>query len=824
MHALVSGQAGVAIFIQGNAASVVAAGSQGESAHYPLTSLPLLLAGATDVVEFPSISRKEALAKLALAASSDLALHLALIMLDGEEDQETRQMAAEDLDEALANEAVYDSLANRLCSIPLPASVDAEALCASTPSLERVGLLLDELVRVQPALRRYQQAWRELPCSAFPDPGSRHEYEALLIRGGVLRLLANAGEDRALFGRAQYECYQALAGRPGARQILAAWLRDFVPDKPNGLTRSPIPAPEAQEPTQEPQPALDHKHMPPQKSHETYQNVLSQKQAIVDAMRKGDLVRARKYTGQLVQFQMGHGGAGFAAKSLCYLAQEAKGVHAYSLQLELARWAARIAPSDGWACGQVADAYCCLQQYDEALKWFGEAAGLGQTVFASTGRARVLREQGLLHKALEECELACQQHPGDVSPLLHLADVQRELSFLDDALATYQEAMRRFPGEVRPRCARAAVLADLGRLEEALTAYDENLGQDPNDLVSHNGRAEVLREMGRLEEALQAYESVIECFPDDPVPRCGRAEVLKEMGRLDDALVAYEEATDRFGFQPIPWNGRAEVYKEMGRLDNALAAYDEAVERFPDDVRTLGGRANLLKLQGRLEDALQAYDQIVARFPFDGFAQQGRAHLLKQLGHLEEAVKAYDQAIQRVPHNQSALYAKAAVFVAMGRYSDAEAVLPTTTPRTRDEWVAYHIRGMILLKTERVEKAVEHFERGLATIPFARERRYYENALAVAEMHQERFRDAENRLGRDQEPLTDVIRLHVLGALDYRDQAREAYGRLAANCPRSLQALRDELAAHYSLRPVPPRFDSKWVFEQECRCILLEAA
>jgi len=62
-------------------------------------------------------------------------------------------------------------------------------------------------------------------------------------------------------------------------------------------------------------------------------------------------------------------------------AQEAKEIANYSLQLELAIWATEIAPDDGWAHGQVGDAYFCLYQYENALKEFKIAGNLGEVVF-----------------------------------------------------------------------------------------------------------------------------------------------------------------------------------------------------------------------------------------------------------------------------------------------------------------------------------------------------------------------------------------------------------------------------------------------------------
>jgi tetratricopeptide (TPR) repeat protein len=821
MEALISGQAQVAILVQGDTASVSRWDRPEETFECSLTAVPILLGGASDVVHYPSISEQDAQVKLRLAVNCDLALHQVLILLDCVEEGETREIAAQELDAALSDDGVYEFVADHLCSVPLPGGADISGVRKLAPAATSVWKLLDEVARIQPVLLRYHRAWEELPPSLFPDLEARNRVRALLISAGAFRVLANAGENPGSFDAARFACYQALAAEPCGREVLRAWLSGFAPKSPKSGVAVVPECVEAGERGQPPSTRTRPDHMTP---HEVFESVVTQKQGIVQAMRRGRLTNARRYTRQLVDFQIGRGDTDFAAKSLCDLAQEAKRLSAHSFQLELATRAADIAPSDGWACGQVADAYCCLDQYDQAANWLDKAAAFGQAAFACTGHARILRRQGRLEEAARRLTEVCDLYPNEVHPWLGLAEVQRDLLRLDDALRTYEAAIARFPQERVPRCGRAAVLEDLGRFQDALAAYDQAIGQSPDDVVSRAGRAEVLSEMGRMEDAFAAYEETVKLFPEEPVPRCGRAEVLKEMGRFDDALRAYEDTIADLGHLSIPWNGHAEVYRQMGQLDEALRVYDEAARRFPEDVRTLGGRANVLKLQGKLEDALQAYDRIVASFPHDEFARRGRADLLKELRFLPQALDAYDQVIARNPHAHGALYAKAAVLVAMGRYTEAQALLPQAAPRTRDEWVAHHVRGMILLRSGRLDEADYLFRDALATIPFAKQRKYYEKALAISALRQHRLQEAAGYLVNDQEPPADVLRLHVFGEERRVLEARNAYTRLLGNCPRILVPVRDELAARYELIARGPEHDWSWIFQEECTCILLLAA
>jgi len=122
----------------------------------------------------------------------------------------------------------------------------------------------------------------------------------------------------------------------------------------------------------------------------------------------------------------------------------------------------------------------------------------------------------------------------------------------------------------------------------------------------------------------------------------------------------------------------------------------------------------------------------------------------------------------------------------MGRYKDAEMLLPTLEPQTRNDWIAYHIRGMILLKTGMRNEAIALFKKGVRTIPFADEVKYFKNALAIANLQVNNFQEAAHDLAMDEEPLTDILRMHIFSEVDRILEAKEAYQRVKECCPSFL--------------------------------------
>ena len=290
----------------------------------------------------------------------------------------------------------------------------------------------------------------------------------------------------------------------------------------------------------------------------------------------------------------------------------------------------------------------------------------------------------------------------------HLAHARRYL--LD--LVRFQIQHSRRKHLVKTFCALAAQAIASHALEFAaqLLAYAAAVGVE--DPVIGNTDAELLRKKGQVEAALAAYDAVIERFPNDVVARNGRAEVLKERGDLEAALAAYDAVIECFPNNVVARNGRAEVLKERGDLEAALAAYDAVIERFPDNVVARAGRAEVLKERGDLEAALAAYDAVIEEFPYNAIARNARGSVLILLGRLDEA----------------------------------RASLPNRSPRTVQDWIAYHVLGMAELGQGLTTQAISRFEYGLTSAPSTRQRAYFANALGVARLRDRQFREARQAL------------------------------------------------------------------------------
>jgi tetratricopeptide (TPR) repeat protein len=415
-----------------------------------------------------------------------------------------------------------------------------------------------------------------------------------------------------------------------------------------------------------------------------------------------------------------------------------------------------------------------------------------------------------------------------VKSLCNLAIKAKERGRFQLQLRLTEWAYELAPREALAMSQRADALLCLGQFEKALAGYDQAVRLFSSDPVNRTGRAETLRQLGRFEDALTEYDTAVLLFPSNPLVRCGRAETLRQMRRLEEALVGYDEALQLFSFDSVVHNGRAETLRQMGRLEEALAGYNDAVRLFPSYPATRNGRAETLKQMGRLEEALAGYDDAVRLFPSYPATRNGRAETLKRMGRLEEALAGYDEAIRLFPYDAVSRNGRANVLMELGRYLEALAMLPETGMCEQNDWVGYHIRGMVYLRQGQTDEAVSVFEKGLSECPFFSQRMFFAKALAVARIRQRKWREAEDTLAGRTDEAAQVLRIHIQGELKNYSEVVTKYQSLSETRQTTIAKLRDTLVSRYlnaNARKQPP--SNEWlesVFRQECELVSAIAA
>lgn len=366
------------------------------------------------------------------------------------------------------------------------------------------------------------------------------------------------------------------------------------------------------------------------------------------------------------------------------------------------------------------------------------------------------------------------------------------------SLSHYREVLQQWIRPFRPHTAAPSVRHEVEEfLEESPFTHRERRGRRRR----RNAEEELSKLQGQLDLIVTAM----------------RRRDLAYARKITDEVIDYQLKTAR----PIhAAKTLCNLATEAKALDNypfQLELTERAIQIAPDDGWSWAQYADaLLKLQ-RPAEALKAYDQAIS-FGEGAVARSGRAETLRALGRLTEALDAYDSTIAQHPENVIAKTGRIGILVALRRYDEALELLSVENPVTLHDWIGYHIRGMILLRTKKVDEAIRIFERGVRENPIPSSREYFRGALAVAYLRQRDYPKAESTLESVNAPLlqpqANVLRLHASGASGKYDRAAAAYEKLRDKPWFISDELVTELHRRYILKE-EPRHDDDWVFERE---------
>ena len=190
MNALISGQAATAIYFEEGKTFSIHIGSdlrvEREDAE-----IDLIFADATDVSQFTDLAFQDVKVKLQTAWEQERSLQLIFILLDKDEDRETKIVAAEYLNDNVSNPLIQDFIANYLYAAPLPAStniIGAIDLCDANRLIE-VRQFLNMLHEDQSEIRKKVNAWENLPSSLFDGPDDKRRLYRKAVKAGAFQAI-----------------------------------------------------------------------------------------------------------------------------------------------------------------------------------------------------------------------------------------------------------------------------------------------------------------------------------------------------------------------------------------------------------------------------------------------------------------------------------------------------------------------------------------------------------------------------------------------------------------------------------------------------------
>lgn len=331
-----------------------------------------------------------------------------------------------------------------------------------------------------------------------------------------------------------------------------------------------------------------------------------------------------------------------------------------------------------------------LERYGEALQAFmvvSKAAPydlMNQIRHAET--LLVLKQAKEAISILEKCLKQKQMEMFFLAQILKIKGQSHlQLGQYDKALATAKKllALSAFPLDAQ------SLLGDayfgLKHYQEAYDAYTAVLKSRPKDPIILYQIALVFFTVRQYDDALPFIHSALAQKTDYAEAYTLLGRILHGQGKHTDELEAYEKAIKLKPYIQEPFEQKAECLFQLQRLDEALEAIERVLVLNAHAVSAYLLRGDIQLSLSRLLLAFYSYERAIGLGEQSAAARAKRASTLSKLESedVAGAFKAYDHLCQHYPKETTWMLAKA----------------------------------RLLLKEQRLEEALEEFERVLALKP-----------------------------------------------------------------------------------------------------------
>ena len=793
----------------------------------PAAAISRVLGDSPDIRRISTATLEDGLKILLSDCNQDSSLRLFQLAVDFHADLKLATDAASVLEPLLREEHTYTFLRNYAFAIPADPEIDDSPPPEAFNTSPLCAALLIEVVASQQHIRAIRVAWERVSEDHFPTRQMALMAEKRFVDCGAFWHMTQAMLGNTTRDRIAIDLLMSGPDIYGSRQLIGSWI-DAVHLERNPTDQHSVFDFELVSELDEAAYSHEIEHQDSfGNDSEKFLRVTAEKEAVVVRIQRNDLRNARRFTNELVSWQVQEGDTEFAAKTLCSLAQEAKRLGESSLQLEWSLQATEVYPDDPWSFAQAGDALVAQYRYAEAIKYFKLAGIKGDNWYAIMGRARILMLTRQSEEALELFEQVLELYPDHenvVQTWLGIAETLRHIGRLEESLEKYEQVTVKFPELDDAYSGKARLLQELGRLDEAAAVY-RSFQEDRSPAIwAFLGAAEILKDCGEFDGAIKAYEVAAVQFQGAEAIVLGRGHVMRAAGMLDEALQEFEAAASVHEGSPRAYGGLAQTLRDLGRLEDALDVYEQAMERFPGVPFLLNGRASVLRRMRQLEEALRAYDENCHRFPYNLPALLGRVQLLKEFERLDLAFGAAEELAKRYPAELQSTNVMAGILALQGNFEEAARMLPTQEPRTRSEWVAHHIGCMIELRRGNIIEALTRLEWGVQSVPFYRNRRYYQNALAAAELRRGRHGQAMAAATAGDGAAADLLMAQAAAEMGNLEKAATSLNRVKDDPRENVIELAEEIGRRFRLVARSPRHDQLWIANRNTEIVLALAA
>ena len=342
---------------------------------------------------------------------------------------------------------------------------------------------------------------------------------------------------------------------------------------------------------------------------------------------------------------------------------------------------------------------------------------------------------GLIHKAVEQAELALQKNPGLTDARLMLGGLYSALKSYDKAIAQYQEVLHRDPKNTDAPLYLGAVYAEMKDYPQAIRFF-ESLAHNENNPHPHLayyyiGRARAAQPQDKFKKAAEvAFRKALTLKPDHVDSVLGLGQLFTDWGQTEKLVKLYRDFQNEHGPSLRIAEALGPVYLEQEKYDEAMEQF-QILEANSDDVLNVQVKMALILIeQKKYQKAADKLQEVLAQAPDSDKIRFYLAAVYEEMKDPSHAVEHFT----KVP-SESEFYGEAIVHAAyllkqMKHEDDAEKLAQKALKARTDLPQLYAVYASILDEKGQFQTAKDILSQGVEKFPEQAQLRFFLGTIA----------------------------------------------------------------------------------------------
>lgn len=540
-------------------------------------------------------SREDIISQAQILAASERCARLLLMLLMAKTDKTKKHLLSE-FELHLGTYASTKEVCNRILVAPLRDTEElaAIAMFSAVNGFSAATSLANSIINQQPLLRRLSDIWIDISAVELTFLNqTKQEFWCFLCKEGyVSRLLEAESYDQIkeifgalafMFNAPQERTALAKIGELIASQIYGSGAVNLTNEVFEDEGNSSRPHEE-----------------PIEQNHSEFTKVLSEVEAIVELLARGDDYHAHKYLGELVERQITRSSSTeYAVKSLCNVAKSCAEMFRTDFEGICVSRAFELDPTDSWTMIQFADHLKRVGDFTKAEDMARRALTYVQHEVVAISLLADINAMKGDHEAAIAIYKQIDNWERTPEVMTAIADNYRRRYMYQEALNHYLKIESLGFGSHRTQAGIAEIARREGRIRESLSIYmkiskSQHL-DDRSSVIYELAKASLHKQLGEYRQAFILLEDVIVRSPFLMQARVLKSTVSGLVGKEQEGLQGLLHPDLEYDF-----SGRGEWLHEYARGLLLLKT-----NRYKDAQKVLVKNANNLVLEREEREILR---------------------------------------------------------------------------------------------------------------------------------------------------------------------------------------------------------------------------